>query len=111
MLIAGRWQRRQSNAASLLRCRSSRKTESFNAAVPDFYSPTDHNQGYVVSISHEGHLTQTPLATLSFDIVDNTPASAEAAVPKSKFPTDGIAGIRVNHNLHVHTSGVMVTKG
>jgi hypothetical protein len=24
-----------------------------------------------------------------------------AAVPKSKFPTDGIFGIRVNHNLHV----------
>ena len=52
----------------------------FNAAVPDFYSPTDRNQGYVVSISHEGHLTQTPLATLSFDIVDNTPTAAEAGV-------------------------------
>ena len=32
------------------------------------------------------------------------------AVPKSKFPTDGIAGIRVNHNLHVLVSPLTVPK-
>jgi diguanylate cyclase (GGDEF)-like protein len=50
----------------------------FNAAVPDFYSPTDRNQGYVVSINHEGSLCQTPLASLSFDVVDNDPGTAQA---------------------------------
>ena len=28
------------------------------------------------------------------------------AVPKSKFPTDGIAGLRVNHNLHVSVTPI-----
>ena len=32
------------------------------------------------------------------------------AVPKSKFPTNGIAGIRVNHNLHVLVSPLTVSK-
>jgi hypothetical protein len=32
------------------------------------------------------------------------------AVPKSKFPTDGIAGIRVNHNLHVLVTPLTVSK-
>ncbi len=50
----------------------------FNAAVPDFYSPTDRNQGYVVSINHEGSLCQTPLASLSFDVVDNDSGAAQA---------------------------------
>jgi diguanylate cyclase (GGDEF)-like protein len=50
----------------------------FDAAVPDFYSPTDRNQGYVVSINHEGNLCQTPLASLSFDVVDNDPAEEGA---------------------------------
>ena len=45
---------------------------------PDFYSPTDRKQGYVVSINHEGNLCQTPLASLSFDVVDNDPAAADA---------------------------------
>ena len=48
--------------------------------MPDFYSPTDRNQGYVVSINHEGNLVQTPMARLSFDIVDNDP-QAEPARP------------------------------
>jgi hypothetical protein len=33
-----------------------------------------------------------------------------AAVPKSKFPTDGIAGIRVNHNLHVDVAPLVISK-
>jgi hypothetical protein len=33
-----------------------------------------------------------------------------AAVPKSKFPTDGIAGIRVNHNLHVLVTPLTISK-
>jgi hypothetical protein len=33
------------------------------------------------------------------------------AAPKAGLPTDGIAGLRVNHNLHVKTRGVTVTKG
>ena len=32
------------------------------------------------------------------------------AVPKSKFPTDGIAGIRVNHNLHLDVTPLKVSK-
>jgi hypothetical protein len=32
------------------------------------------------------------------------------AVPKSKFPTDGIAGIRVNHNLHVSFTPLEISK-
>jgi diguanylate cyclase (GGDEF)-like protein len=53
----------------------------FDAAVPDYYSPTDRNQGYVVSINHEGNLCQTPLATLSFDVVDNDAEQAPAEIP------------------------------
>lgn len=48
-------------------------SERFDSLVADFYSPTDRNQGYVVSINHEGNLVQTPLARLSYDIVDNDP--------------------------------------
>jgi hypothetical protein len=33
-----------------------------------------------------------------------------AAVPKSKVPTDGIAGIRVNHNLHVDVTPLVISK-
>jgi hypothetical protein len=33
-----------------------------------------------------------------------------AAVAKSGVPTDGIAGLRVNHNLHVMTGPVAITK-
>ena len=53
--------------------------ERFDAVVADFYSPTDRNQGYLVSISHDGNLVQTPLARLSFDVVDNDPQAAPAA--------------------------------
>lgn len=33
-----------------------------------------------------------------------------AAVPKASIPTDGIAGLRINHNLHVKTSGVRIER-
>lgn len=33
-----------------------------------------------------------------------------AAVPKAGIPTDGIAGLRINHNLHVRAAPVTVTK-
>lgn len=33
-----------------------------------------------------------------------------AAVPKSAVPTQGIAGLRINHNLHVSVTPVSVTK-
>ena len=33
------------------------------------------------------------------------------AVAKSAVPTDGIAGLRINHNLHVRVEPVVVTKG
>jgi diguanylate cyclase (GGDEF)-like protein len=48
-------------------------TARFDETVPDFYSPTDRNQGYVVSINHDGNLVQTPLASFSYDVVDNDP--------------------------------------
>ena len=34
-----------------------------------------------------------------------------AAVPKAGIPTDGIAGLRINHNLHVAVTPVEVKKG
>lgn len=34
-----------------------------------------------------------------------------AAVPKGNIPTDGVAGLRINHNLNVKTSGVTISKG
>ena len=34
-----------------------------------------------------------------------------AAVAKSAVPTDGIAGVRINHNLHVRVEPVVVTAG
>ena len=34
-----------------------------------------------------------------------------AAVPKAGIPTDGIAGLRINHNLHVAVRPVEVKKG
>ena len=33
-----------------------------------------------------------------------------AAAPKTAVPTDGIAGLRVNHNLHVRTAPVQISK-
>ena len=33
-----------------------------------------------------------------------------ATVAKSAVPTDGIAGLRINHNLHVKTGPVVVEK-
>jgi hypothetical protein len=33
-----------------------------------------------------------------------------AAVPKAKFPTDGIGGIRVNHNLHIAVTPIVISK-
>ena len=33
-----------------------------------------------------------------------------AAVPKSAVPTDGVAGVRINHNLHVRVTPVAITK-
>ena len=33
-----------------------------------------------------------------------------AALPKSQFPTDGIAGIRIGHNLHLQVQPVTITR-
>ena len=33
-----------------------------------------------------------------------------AALPKSQFPTDGIAGIRIGHNLHVQAQPVRISQ-
>jgi hypothetical protein len=44
--------------------------------------------------------------TVHFIVNDNL----VAAVPKSKFPTDGIAGLRVNHNLHVAATPLVISK-
>ena len=44
--------------------------------------------------------------TVHFIVNDNL----VTAVPKSKFPTDGIAGIRVNHNLHVAVTPLVISK-
>jgi hypothetical protein len=44
--------------------------------------------------------------TVHFLVNDNL----VTAVPKSKFPTEGIAGIRVNHNLHVAVTPIVISK-
>jgi diguanylate cyclase (GGDEF)-like protein len=41
----------------------------FVEATHDFYTPTDREQGYLVSINHQGLLTHARLCTLSFDVV------------------------------------------
>jgi hypothetical protein len=33
-----------------------------------------------------------------------------AAVPKADIPSEGIAGLRINHNLHVKTSGIRIER-
>jgi hypothetical protein len=33
-----------------------------------------------------------------------------AALPKSQFPTDGIAGIRIGHNLHLQVQPITITR-
>jgi len=53
-------------------------SERFDTLVADYYSPTDRSQGYVVSINHDGNLVQTPLARLSYDVVDNDPQATGA---------------------------------
>lgn len=40
-------------------------------------------------------------------LVNNTQV---AALPKSQFPTDGIAGIRIGHNLHLQVQPVSITR-
>lgn len=40
--------------------------------------------------------------------VNGTPV---AAVPRSALPTDGIAGVRIGHNLHVTTTRVAIQRG
>ena len=40
-------------------------------------------------------------------MVNNTQV---AALPKSQFPTDGIAGIRIGHNLHLTVQPVRITR-
>jgi diguanylate cyclase (GGDEF)-like protein len=46
-------------------------TRHFQEATSDFYSPTDHEQGYVVTIDHQGHLVRMKLCSLRFDIVNS----------------------------------------
>ncbi len=45
----------------------------FNAIIPQYYTASDRNQGYVLAMSHDGQVEQSPLAELSFDVVDNQP--------------------------------------
>jgi len=44
-------------------------TRHFQEATSDFYSPTDREQGYVVTVDHQGHLTRMKLCTLRYDVV------------------------------------------
>jgi diguanylate cyclase (GGDEF)-like protein len=53
--------------------RAEKLTEAANRlfveATRDFYSPTDREQGYLVTIDHQGNLSHRPLCTLGFDVV------------------------------------------
>jgi diguanylate cyclase (GGDEF)-like protein len=44
-------------------------TRAFNEATQDFYSPTDRDQGYLVTIDHQGNLSHRKLCALAFDLV------------------------------------------
>jgi diguanylate cyclase (GGDEF)-like protein len=46
-------------------------TRLFEEATSDFYSPTDREQGYVVTIDHQGHLVRMKLCTLRYDVVNS----------------------------------------
>lgn len=48
-------------------------SRAFDEAVPRYYSPTDRQQGYIVTVDHTGAQKRAPLAKLSFDVVENTP--------------------------------------
>lgn len=41
----------------------------FNEDTTEFYSPSDREQGYFVTINHQGLMAHVPLCTLEFDIV------------------------------------------
>lgn len=41
----------------------------FNEDTGEFYSPSDREQGYFVTINHQGLMAHVPLCTLEFDIV------------------------------------------
>ncbi len=43
--------------------------ERFNALIPQYYTASDRNQGYVLAMRHDGQIEQSPLAELSFDVV------------------------------------------
>jgi diguanylate cyclase (GGDEF)-like protein len=47
--------------------------QAFRTAVPRYYSPTDRQQGYIVTVDHGGSQRKVALASLSFDVVENTP--------------------------------------
>jgi diguanylate cyclase (GGDEF)-like protein len=46
----------------------------FDEHAPDFYSPTDREQGYMVNINRQGLLSRTPLCKLTFDVVTSQDA-------------------------------------
>lgn len=41
----------------------------FNESTSEFYSPSDREQGYFVTINHQGLMSHVPLCTLEFDVV------------------------------------------
>ncbi len=43
----------------------------FNAIILQYYTASDRNQGYVLAMSHDGQIEQSPFAELSFDVVDS----------------------------------------
>ncbi len=46
-------------------------TARFNAMIPQYYTAADRQQGYVVVVSHDGQIVHSPIAELSFDVVDS----------------------------------------
>ncbi len=41
----------------------------FDESTHEFYSPSDREQGYFVTINHQGRMSHVPLCTLVFDVV------------------------------------------
>lgn len=86
----------------LVRVREGAETRTVAAWTPNQAVPKQNAQG---AATYDLAVQVRP-DSVRF-LVNNT---AVASVPKSAVPTDGIVGLRINHNLHVRTGPVVVER-
>ncbi|HEY7393401.1 MAG TPA: hypothetical protein VH559_01070 [Gemmatimonadaceae bacterium] len=79
---------------------------------PTALFPTAHHDAVNVDDPNDGHATNKLTIHVAKDTVHFlVNDKLVAAFPKSKIPTDGQTGIRINHNIDVHVDWKGVTKG